>query len=309
MAIGVRSLYGSSVYETFPGKLTLQDGSIVGAVLTIGEDLLTISAEGITVGTWPLKYCRVARETDELFRIAVDGEPTYFRPADALREFTVLAALEPYDQASINLKLAKAHLALDDTDIRDFTQRAWRERIGLVMQDIHLFPGTVGENLRALADDIPDENLDRAVDIVGARSLIESLPNGYDELLTEGGTNLSMGERQLLSFARAIVRDPDLLVLDEATSSIDPGTERRLQASIDRLLAGRTSLIIAHRLSTVRSADRILVIDQGRLLEEGTHDELIRLRGRYYHLYTNQFTRESQERILHEVAMGSAPGV
>jgi ATP-binding cassette subfamily B protein len=183
----------------------------------------------------------------------------------------------------------RGRIALDGTDIRDFTQRAWRERLGLVMQDIHLFPGTVGENLRALADDIPDANLDRAVDVVGARSLIDALPNGYDELLAEGGTNLSMGERQLLSFARAIVRDPDLLVLDEATSSVDPGTERRLQASIDRLLAGRTSLIIAHRLSTVVEADRILVVHQGRIVEEGSHADLYAKGGIYRDLFELQF--------------------
>jgi len=180
-------------------------------------------------------------------------------------------------------------ITLDGTDIRDFTQRAWRERVGLVLQDIHLFPGTVGDNLRALVDGIPQENLERAVGIVGAQALVERLPSGYEETLAEGGSNLSMGERQLLSFARAIVRDPDLLVLDEATSSVDPGTERRLQASLDRLLAGRTSLIIAHRLATIVNADRILVVHRGRIEEEGTHAELYAQDGIYRDLFDLQF--------------------
>jgi len=184
----------------------------------------------------------------------------------------------------------EGRIAVDGTDIRDFTQRAWREKIGLVLQDIHLFPGTVGDNLRALVDEIGQENLDRAVEIVGAEGVIAGLPKGYDEILAEGGGNLSMGERQLLSFARAVVRDPDLLVLDEATSSVDPGTERRLQASIDRLLAGRTSLIIAHRLATIVNADRILVVHQGRIAEAGTHAELYAQEGIYRDLFDLQFS-------------------
>ena len=161
--------------------------------------------------------------------------------------------------------------------------------MGLVLQDIHLFPGTVGENLRALLDDVDPAALARAVSIVGAEEVIARLPGGYDALLTEGGTNLSMGERQLLSFARAIVRDPDLLVLDEATSAVDPTTERQLQRSLDRLLHGRTALIIAHRLATVVNADRILVVHQGRVVEEGTHDELYARDGIYRDLFDLQF--------------------
>ncbi len=180
-------------------------------------------------------------------------------------------------------------IALDGKDIRTYAQRAWRAGIGLVLQDIHLFPGTVGENLRALLDDVGQDSLDKAIAVVGAEAFVRSLPKGYDEELSEGGANLSMGERQLLSFARAIVRDPDLLVLDEATSSVDPGTERRLQASLDRLLAGRTSLIIAHRLSTVVGADRILVVHEGRIAEEGTHADLYARKGIYRDLFDLQF--------------------
>jgi ABC-type multidrug transport system fused ATPase/permease subunit len=180
-------------------------------------------------------------------------------------------------------------IKLDGVDIRDFRQKEWRKKIGLVLQEIHLFPGSVRENLRALNDEIPQENVERAIRIVGAEEVIQRLPKGYDEPLSEGGTNLSMGERQLLSFARAIVRDPDLLVLDEATSSVDPATERKLQDSVDRLLEGRTSLVIAHRLATIVSADRILVLHQGRLVEQGTHDELYAEDGIYRDLFDLQF--------------------
>ncbi len=183
-------------------------------------------------------------------------------------------------------------IALDGVDIRDYLQREWRERIGLVLQDIHLFPGTVGDNLRVLRDDIPDTALDRALGIVQAEEMIRRLPKGYATELAEGGGNLSMGERQLLCFARAIVKDPDILILDEATSSVDPLTERRLQDSLDRLLQGRTSLIVAHRLTTITRADRILVLHQGRLVEEGTHAELYERGGIYRDLFDLQFAAQ-----------------
>lgn len=181
---------------------------------------------------------------------------------------------------------------LDGRDIRDFRLKAWREKIGLVLQEIHLFPGSVAENLRALNDGVPAASLERAVRIVGAEEVVARLPGGYEAPLTEGGSNLSMGERQLLSFARAIVTDPDLLVLDEATSSVDPVTERKLQRSVERLLEGRTSLVIAHRLATVVSADRILVLHRGKLVEEGSHRDLYERGGIYRDLFDLQFKSE-----------------
>ncbi len=183
-------------------------------------------------------------------------------------------------------------VTLDGVDIRAFAQRAWRARIGFVQQDIHLFPGTVRDNLRALVDDVDQDAVEHAARTVGADAVIARLPRGYDEPLNEGGTNLSMGERQILSYARALVRDPDLLILDEATSSVDPGTERRLQESMRHMLAGRTALVIAHRLATVVSATRILVIHKGRLAEEGTHAELYARGGVYRDLFDLQFRGE-----------------
>jgi len=183
-------------------------------------------------------------------------------------------------------------ITVDGVDIRDYRQRAWRERIGLVLQDIHLFPGTLGDNLRVLRDEVPEGDLDRALRVVQAEEMLTRLPHGYATELSEGGANLSMGERQLLCFARAIVQDPDVLVLDEATSSVDPVTERRLQASLDRLLHGRTSIIVAHRLATITRVDRILVLHKGKLAEEGTHAELYDRGGIYRDLFDLQFAAQ-----------------
>ena len=180
-------------------------------------------------------------------------------------------------------------ILLDGVDIRTWSLKAWRQRIGLVLQEIHLFPGTVGDNLRVFSEEIPDSALHRAVRAIGAGDALARLPKGLGTELAEGGQNLSMGERQLISFARAVVRDPAILVLDEATSSVDPGTERRLQESLNLLLAGRTSLVVAHRLSTITGADRILVLQRGRVVEHGTHRQLYERGGLYRSLFDLQF--------------------
>ena len=182
---------------------------------------------------------------------------------------------------------------LDGVDIRLYRQREWRRKAGLVLQDIHLFPGSLRDNLKVLRDDVSNEDLDRAVKVAQAETMVRRLPQGYDTELSEGGANLSMGERQLLCFARAIVNDPDILVLDEATSSVDPATERRLQDSLEHVLAGRTSLIVAHRLATITKVDRILVLHEGRLVEEGTHDELYARDGIYRDLFDLQFAAQA----------------
>jgi ATP-binding cassette subfamily B protein len=180
-------------------------------------------------------------------------------------------------------------IAVDGIDIRELSLSEWRGRLGLVLQDIHLFPGSVADNLRVFAPDVSEARLHAALRTLDAQELLWSLPRGLETPLSEGGQNLSMGERQLLCFARALVKDPEMLVLDEATSSVDPATEHRLQESVQRLMAGRTALVVAHRLSTIVHADRILVMENGRLTEEGTHDELLRRGGRYRTLYQLQF--------------------
>ena len=180
-------------------------------------------------------------------------------------------------------------VTVDGVDIRDYTLAAWRKRLGLVLQDIHLFPGTVADNLQVFLQDAPRDRLERAVHALGAGEVLSRLPSGLDTELSEGGENLSMGERQIVCFARAMVREPEILVLDEATSSVDPATEKRIQVSLDRLMEGRTSLVVAHRLSTITHADKILVLERGRIVQEGSHTDLLREGGLYRALYDLQF--------------------
>ncbi|MCW8139281.1 MAG: ABC transporter ATP-binding protein [Planctomycetota bacterium] len=181
-------------------------------------------------------------------------------------------------------------ITLDGVELSTIARAAWRSRVGLVLQEVSLFPGTLGDNLTVFDPTRPPQDVSRACEVVGADGLVRRLPGGLEATLAERGANLSMGERQLVSLARALVHDPDLLVLDEATSAIDPRTEDDLQASLARLLAGRTALIVAHRLATVRRCDEILVVEGGRIVERGTHDALwAREGGAYRRLAALQF--------------------
>jgi ATP-binding cassette subfamily B multidrug efflux pump len=184
-------------------------------------------------------------------------------------------------------------IEIDGHDIRDVTQASLRSQLGIVLQDTFLFGGTVRDNIAFARPDAPMEEIERVAREVGAHDFITALPNGYDTEIQERGASLSVGQRQLLSFARALLADPRILVLDEATSSVDTQTERVIQVALRRLLEGRTSFVIAHRLSTIREADKVVVMHEGRVVEQGTHDELMASRGYYYALYAMQWRTES----------------
>ncbi|UCC78769.1 MAG: ABC transporter ATP-binding protein [Candidatus Zixiibacteriota bacterium] len=183
----------------------------------------------------------------------------------------------------------RGKITVDGIDIRDITKKDLRRRFSLVLQDIFLFPGDVAFNIALDSNNVSDGQIVTAADTVDADRFIRKLADGYKTEVSEKGANFSRGERQLLSFARALVNDPDLLILDEATSSVDPDTERTIQESMKKLMAGRTSLIIAHRLSTILEADQILVIRRGEIIERGTHTELILKNGYYSKLFHLQF--------------------
>jgi ATP-binding cassette subfamily B multidrug efflux pump len=183
-------------------------------------------------------------------------------------------------------------IRLDGVDIRELSTDTLRRRAQSVLQDVFLFSDTIAENIR-LGSDIPLKDIERAVGVARADTFINDFPDGLNTRLHERGGNLSMGQRQLLSFARVLAHDPDVLILDEATGNIDTETEKLIQEALGRLLKNRTSLVIAHRLSTIRNADRIIVLHKGELFESGTHEELLSARGMYYNLYQMQYLDQS----------------
>ncbi len=180
-------------------------------------------------------------------------------------------------------------ILIDGQDIRHIQKASLRCQLGIVLQDTFLFSASVMENIRYGRLDATDEEVFAAAKIAEADHFIRRLPQGYATPLSERGSNLSQGQRQLLAIARAVLSDPGILILDEATSSVDTRTEVQIQRALLRLMQGRTSFVIAHRLSTIRNADQVLVIYEGRIAEHGTHDELLKQHGLYYNLYMSQF--------------------
>jgi ATP-binding cassette subfamily B protein len=192
-----------------------------------------------------------------------------------------------YDVTSGSIKI-------DGIDVRDVTMKSLREQIGIVLQDTFLFSTSVMENVRFGRPNATDEEVMDAIKLANADSFIERLPDKYQTVLGERGSGLSQGQRQLLSIARAALADPRILILDEATSSVDTRTERLIQKAFDQLLRGRTAFVIAHRLSTIHNADVILVLKDGQIIERGRHEELMANQGFYYDLYMSQFKKQEE---------------
>ena len=199
-------------------------------------------------------------------------------------------------------------IQVDGIDVRDMTQQSLGNNIAMVLQEPFLFTGTILENIRYRCTDAAMDQVEAAAEAVGAHRFISELPEGYDTPLEQGGGNLSQGQKQLLSFARALVADCPILVLDEATANIDSYTERVIQKALERLLEGRTALVIAHRLSTIQGSDRIVVIQDGHIVESDTHENLMELRGLYAKLYTMNYASfdDIPKDLLDEASAGQS---
>lgn len=180
-------------------------------------------------------------------------------------------------------------ISINGQNIQDISRSSLRKEVAIVLQDTVLFSDTVRENLTYGAADATDERLETAVEMSRCADMISHLPQGYDTVLTGAGANISQGQRQLLAIARAFVADPKILILDEATSNVDTRTEKAIQSAMQKVMENRTSIVIAHRLSTIRDSDLIVVMDHGRIVEQGNHTELLAKQGKYYELCMTQF--------------------
>ena len=218
---------------------------------------------------------------DELFAVEAGRSVALVGATGAGKTSVISLLLRFYDAQ-------KGRVTLDGVDVRALDPQDLRAALGLVLQDVHLFSGTIASNIR-LGSPIPEARVRAAARAVGADRFVEKLPRGYDTEVKERGATLSVGQKQLLSFARALAHDPRVLILDEATSSVDTETEELIKEALRVLLRGRTAIVIAHRLSTIQHVDEILVLHKGQIRERGTHQELLAARGLYWRLYQLQY--------------------
>lgn len=214
------------------------------------------------------------------------GETVAFVGATGAGKTTILSLL------TRNYDVQKGTIYIDGIDIKKVKIQSLRKQIGQMLQDVFLFSGTIHSNISLRDDDIPNDKIEKAASFVGANQFIEKLPLKYDEPVLEKGSNFSIGQRQLLSFARTMVHEPKMLILDEATANIDTETELLIQQSLEKMMSMGTMLIVAHRLSTIQHADKIIVLQNGKIIEEGTHQALLKEKGYYYNLYRLQFENE-----------------
>jgi ATP-binding cassette subfamily B protein len=190
----------------------------------------------------------------------------------------------------------RGRILISGKDYTDFSLSAIQSRVGVVLQTPHLFSGTIKENIAYGRLDATEEDIVAAAKLTGAHEFIMKMAQGYEEQVGEGGVLLSVGQKQLISLARAVLSDPEIFIMDEATSSVDTLTEAAIQQGIETIMQGRTTFIIAHRLSTIKKSDRIFVIEDGQISEAGNHRELIKKKGKYYNLYTQQFRQEQEKK-------------
>ncbi|HET6350170.1 MAG TPA: ABC transporter ATP-binding protein, partial [Candidatus Krumholzibacteria bacterium] len=228
---------------------------------------------------------------DVSFRVAA-GEKVAIVGYTGAGKTTIISLLSRFYDVN------QGHIRVDGRDVREYRLGELRRHIATVLQDVFLFSGSVAHNIHLGNPDIGEEKIREVARYINAERFIERLPEKYEENVGERGSSLSVGERQLLSFARALVYDPRVLVLDEATSSVDTETEYLVQDALRKFMANRTSIVIAHRLSTIRYVDRIIVLHKGRVIEEGTHAELLEKNGHYARLYELQFKDQEKTQLL-----------
>lgn len=262
-----------------------------GALVPVAERNLAADGTVLTTGLIPLRgdvrfhavnfgYAPEHEVLHDINLFAKPGQKIAFVGSTGAGKTTITNLINRF------YDVQHGEITYDGINVKNIAKSALRSSLGIVLQDTHLFTGTIADNIRFGKLDATDEEVRAAAKIANADSFIRRLPDGYNTMVTSDGANLSQGQRQLLAIARAAVADPPVLILDEATSSIDTRTEMLIGRGMDQLMRGRTTFVIAHRLSTVRDADAIMVLEQGRVVERGSHDELIAQHGRYYQLYT-----------------------